>query len=120
MKRWLRILITLAIGFGIAMLLMTVAIYFGYSHAYVDGGVSYTVRLFGLGIYELTQVGDRYSGASVGTNMGVVCGICMTAALVLEELIWVKRRRKCRTGNEKRNRLRLLESYSILRRPSFM
>lgn len=93
MKRSIRILIALAIGFGIAMLLMMVAIYFGYTHAYADGGMSYTVRLLGVQIYRLTLAGNKYSGKFVGTNMGAVCGICMAVAVALEELIRIRKNR---------------------------
>lgn len=40
-----------------------------------------------------TLAGNKYSGKSVGTNMGAVCGICMAATVVLEELIHIRKGR---------------------------
>lgn len=87
MKRWLRVLIAVGAGFGIAMLIMTMAIYFGYTHAYASGGALYDVRILGIKIYELALDGEKYSGVSIGENMGIFCGICMAAAVIVEELI---------------------------------
>lgn len=100
MKSWLRILIAMGIGFAAGMLVMTVVIYFGYTHAYASGGNAYDLRILGLRIYELTRVGSKYSGTSVGVNMGAFCGICMAGAAALEELIHWKRKFK---GNEEPN-----------------
>lgn len=94
MKSGLRIVIALAIGFGVAMLLMAIAIYFGYLKAYAGGGDTYPVKLIGITIYHLTLDNGEYVGTSAGPNMGAFSGICMGIAVILEELIHKARGRK--------------------------
>ena len=53
MKPIVRRLITLVCGFGIALLFMAAAIYFGYSNAYRRGTETSEVYMFGLNIYHL-------------------------------------------------------------------
>lgn len=69
------------------MLLMSVFIYFGYSSAYSTDAEQYTVRLFGISIYELTRSENKYIGSPIGPNMGIICGICMAVSLAVEEVI---------------------------------
>jgi hypothetical protein len=87
MRRRGRMILALGIGFGLAMLSMAIAIYFGYVHAYAEGGASKDVYLFGFKIYELIQESGKYAGTSRGVNMGIVCAIYMGIALLLEEVI---------------------------------
>ena len=94
MKKSIRIAIVLAIGFGIAMVLMAVAIYFGYSSAYAQGGTDHEVYLLGLNIYHLHLDGSSYVGSSNGPAMGGICAIGMAAAFLLEEIVTRVRSRK--------------------------
>ena len=57
MKMKNRILIALAVGFVIAMLLMSVKIYFGFTNAYSTNINVLTVKILGIPIYELTKSG---------------------------------------------------------------
>lgn len=57
MKMKNRILIALAVGFVIAMLLMSVKIYFGFTNAYSTNINVITVKILGIPIYELTKSG---------------------------------------------------------------
>lgn len=68
MKQGVKIILALVIGFAVAMLLMTVAIFFGYTNAYDTGVETFVVRFAGIPIYKLTKSGD-YVGESQG-----VCG----------------------------------------------
>ena len=77
MKKRFRVPLALGIGFGLAILSMAIAIYFGYVHAYSSEENIRYVYLFGLKIYRLT----------LGVNMGIICAIYMGVALVLEEII---------------------------------
>lgn len=52
-----RILIALAVGFVIAMLLISVKIYFGFTNAYSTNINVLTVKILGIPIYELTKSG---------------------------------------------------------------
>ena len=83
-----RILIALAVGFVIAMLLMNVKIYFGFTNAYSTNVTALTVKMLGLPIYELTKSGTEYFGKSVGIHMGAVCGLCMTLSVIIEEIFF--------------------------------
>jgi hypothetical protein len=83
--KWLAI--SAAIGFAVAMILMAIFIYFGYCSAYSGNVDSMNVSMFGLDIYSLTKVGDSYSGASIGTNMGIICGIFIVVAICIEQVI---------------------------------
>ena len=83
MKMKNRILIALAVGFVIAMLLMSVKIYFGFTNAYSTNINVLTVKILGIPIYELTKSGSEYFGKSIGTHMGAICGICMALSLSL-------------------------------------
>lgn len=87
MKKQTRITLALGIGFGLAILSMALTIYFGYVHAYSNGGNAKDVYLLGLKIYRLTLEGNNYTGASLGVNMGIVCAIYMGIVLFLEEII---------------------------------
>ncbi len=69
------------------MLLMSVAIYFGFTNAYSTNVNALTVKIVGLPIYELTKSGTEYAGKSMGIYMGAVCGICMALSVIAEELI---------------------------------
>lgn len=92
MKPAIRRLITLACGFGFAMLLMAVAIYFGYSNAYRQGTDTSEVYMFGLNIYHLVLSGEKYSGTSNGPAMGGVCAIIMAVVFAVEEIIYKLRK----------------------------
>ena len=94
MKKSIRIAIALAIGFGAAMAVMAVAIYFGYSNAYAQGGADHEVYLLGLNIYHLHLDGSRYIGSSNGPAMGGICAIGMAVAFLIKEIITRVRNRK--------------------------
>ena len=81
MKKKIKILIALIVGFALAMLLMSVAIYFGYTNAYSTDVNTLTVKILGIPIYELTKSGTEYIGKSIGVYMGAVCGICMAISV---------------------------------------
>ena len=57
MKMKNRILIALAVGYVIAILLMSVKIYFGFTNAYSTNINVLTVKILGIPIYELTKSG---------------------------------------------------------------
>lgn len=73
MKKSIRIIITLVVGFVIAIVLMSIAIYFGYSDAYAQGGLEHVVNVLGLDIYHLKLNGNDYVGVSNGPAMGKFC-----------------------------------------------
>jgi len=85
-KKW-KAVISVVIGFAFAMVLMSIFIYFGYSNAYSADAEEYTVYICGLPIYILTKAGTAYSGATVGVNMGIICGICMLLSFAGERII---------------------------------
>lgn len=87
MKKKIKVLLAVAIGFVIAMILMSIAIYFGYTNAYNTGVDTYTVKMLGIPIYELTKSGNEYMGASIGIYMGLICGICIFISIIIEEII---------------------------------
>ena len=88
-----RILIALAVGFVIAMLLMSVKIYFGFTNAYSTNINVITVKIFGIPIYELTKSGTEYFGKSRGIYMGAVCGLCMILSVIIEEIFFKVRQK---------------------------
>ena len=88
MKMIKRILIALAVGFVIAMLLMSVKIYFGFTNAYSTNINVLTVKILGIPIYELTKSGSECFGKSIGTHMGAICGICMALSVIIEEIFF--------------------------------
>ena len=79
MKRKTKIILALIIGFVFAMVVMTIAIYFGY--------VSVTVKALGIPIYELKKRGTDYIGISKGMFMGLFCGIFMVLAVAIEIIV---------------------------------
>ena len=93
MKMKNRILIALAVGFVIAMLLMSVKIYFGFTNAYSTNINVLTVKILGIPIYELTKSGSEYIGKSIGTHMGAICGICMALSVIIEEIFFKVRQK---------------------------
>ncbi len=86
-KKIISLIIAIAVFFGLAMLAMSVMIYFGYTDAYATNAESLNVSLFGLDIYTLTKAGEQYKGASIGQNMGIVCAVFTLAAVLLEQII---------------------------------
>lgn len=93
MKKKFKILIALIVGLALAMLLMGIAIYFGFTKAYSTGVNALTVKILGIPIYELTKFGTEYVGNPIGIYMGAVCGICMVLNVIIEELISKVRRK---------------------------
>ena len=87
MKKKIKIIVELVIGFAVAMILMSVVIYFGYINAYSTSVDTLTVKILGIPIYELTKSGTKYIGKTIEIYMGVVCGICMFLSAIAEELI---------------------------------
>lgn len=69
------------------MLIMAIAIFFGYTKAYSTDAETSLVRLIGIPIYELTKSGSEYIGESKGIFMGIVCGVCMALSIAIEEMI---------------------------------
>ena len=93
MKMKNRILIALAVGLIIAMLLMSVKIYFGFTNAYSTNINVLTVKILGIPIHELTKSGSEYFGKSIGTHMGAICGICMALSVIIEEIFFKVRQK---------------------------
>lgn len=87
MKKKTKIILALVIGFGVAMLIMTIAIFIGYTKAYNTGVETSLVKIIGIPIYQLTRSGSEYIGESKGSFMGIVCGICMVLSVTMEEII---------------------------------
>lgn len=86
MKKKDKIILALVIGFIVAMLIMAIAIFFGYAKAYSTGVETSFVRLLEIPIYQLTKSGSEYIGESKGIFMGIVCGICMALSVAIEEI----------------------------------
>lgn len=86
MKKKTKIMLAIAIGFAIAMLIMTIAIYFGYINAYRMDVETFFVRLIFIPIYKLTKIGAEYMGEPQGVFMGIFCGICMALSVAIEEV----------------------------------
>ena len=78
-------MVVLVIGFVVAIILMSVAIYFGDINVYSTSVDTLPVKIFGIPIYELTKSGTKYIGKTIEIYMGVVCGIFLSA--IAEELI---------------------------------
>jgi len=87
MKRKTKIILALIIGFVVAMIAMSIAIYFGYASAYKHMQDSVTVKALGIPIYELKKSGTDYVGTSKGIFMGLFCGIFMALGVVIEMII---------------------------------
>lgn len=86
-KNIIALIIAIVAGFALAMLAMSVAIYFGYTEAYAGSAESLNVSLFGLDIYTLTKAGEQYNGSSIGQNMGIICAGFMAVAVLMEQFI---------------------------------
>jgi hypothetical protein len=87
MKRKTKIILALIIGFVFAMVVMTIAIYFGYVSAYKHMQDMVTVKALGIPIYELKKRGTDYTGISKGMFMGLFCGIFMVLAVAIEIIV---------------------------------
>ena len=81
------IIIAIIVGFAVAMLIMAIAIYFGYTNAYNSNVNDMNVSLFGIDIYTLVRNGKKYNGSSIGQNMGIICVIFIAGAICVERLI---------------------------------
>lgn len=87
MKNSKTIIIAIIVGFAVAMLVMAVAIYFGYTNAYNSNVNDMNVSLFGIDIYNLKKNGNKYNGSSIGQNMGIVCAIFIAGSVYIERVI---------------------------------
>lgn len=88
--KWLGVLI---LSFVVALILMGVVIYFGYTEAYQTGVEELTVKIIGIPIYQLSKNGTTYVGETIGIYMGFFSGICMALGLIVS-FLWEKLRRK--------------------------
>ena len=93
MGKRIKILIALIVGFVSALLLMSIAIYFGYMNAYSTNVDTLTVKILGIPIYELTKSGTEYVGNTIGICMSAVCGICMVLSVIVQKIISKVRQR---------------------------
>jgi hypothetical protein len=100
MKKSIKILSALIVGFALGTLVMTVVIYFGYTNAYSTGVNASTVKMLGIPIYELTKSGTKYIGESLVNNMWAIYGIFMVLSVIAEELISKARRKKSQARKE--------------------
>ena len=82
-----RIFISLGIGFILAMIVMSIKIYFGYAYAYKSGADGYMVKVFGIGIYALIRHGDIYLGTAMGKGIGLLCTIFMVCSMMVEQVV---------------------------------
>ena len=57
MKKKIKLLLTLIVGFAVVMLIMGIFIYFGYTKVYETDVELFTVKILGLPIYQLTKIG---------------------------------------------------------------
>lgn len=86
-KKWKHLIKALVIGFVVGSVIISIAIALGFSYAHSHDAGSYQVKLLGLVIYELTADKGSYRTVSIQANMGIVCGICMAIAVVVE-MLW--------------------------------
>lgn len=89
MKKNLRRLFALGLGFIIGCIFVGILIYFGYYHAYEAAVKSVTVKFLGLSLYEIVQNGETYVGTAIGPNIGVISTIFALLALLVEEA-WLR------------------------------
>ena len=61
MKKKIKLLLTLIVGFAVAMLIMGIFIYFGYTKVYETDVELFNVKILGLPIYQLTKMGELTS-----------------------------------------------------------
>ena len=87
MKNGKTIIISIIVGFAVAILVMAVAIYLGYTNAYNSNVNEINISIFGINIYSLTKNVDKYNGSSIGQNMGIICTIFIAGAVCIERII---------------------------------
>lgn len=87
LKHSTRVIISLGIGFVLAMIVMFIGIFIGYTYAYKSGVDVHMVNIFGIGIYTLNKNGNIYSGTAIGKSMGALCAIFMVCSMIVEECI---------------------------------
>ena len=86
-KHSTRILISLGTGFILAMIVISMKIYFGYTYAYKSGVDGYMVKVFGISIYAIIRDGDIYLGTAIGKSIGLLYTIFMVCSTILQECI---------------------------------
>lgn len=74
-------------GFLIAMILMAIMIYFGYTEAYALNIEALTVKMMGIPIYELVKAGAEYTGTALGPNMGIICAVFILLSFCVSGVI---------------------------------
>ncbi|MBQ5406556.1 MAG: LlsX family protein [Oscillospiraceae bacterium] len=93
-KKIKTLILAAVLGFAVSMAVMAISIYFGYMNAYHSSVDSGTVSLFGLKIYSLVKAGERYVGVSIGPNMGIICSVFIAAAIIIERILALGKRKK--------------------------
>ena len=87
MKNSKTIIIAIIVGLAVAMLVMAVAIYLGYTNAYISNVNEINISIFGINIKKKKKNVDKYIGSSIGQNMGIICVIFIAGAICVERLI---------------------------------
>ncbi|CAM2748854.1 LlsX family protein [Fructilactobacillus fructivorans] len=95
MKKILRVVTEIIIGFILAMIIDFVMIWVGYYHFYGAHLNHLNVNILGLSTYVIRRTGDAVSGISNNHNMMILSVICSILMVVIgETFFWFHRKSK--------------------------
>ena len=86
MKRFKHLFTAGIIGFVVAMVVMSIAIFFGYTDAYETSVDSMYVKILGVPVFVLKKSGDSYVGRSLGPNMGAICLAFIFISIIIQTI----------------------------------
>ena len=85
MKQFLRICLEIFIGSVISTILSAILIAIGYYKVKNNDLDSYSVRLIGVTLYDITKSGDKYVGQAINQNMSIIGMVISIITIIVNE-----------------------------------
>lgn len=85
MKQFLRICLEIFIGSVISTILSAILIAIGYYKVKSNNLDSYSVRLIGVTLYDITKSGNEYVGQAINQNMSIIGMVISIITIIVNE-----------------------------------
>lgn len=85
MKQFLRICLEIFIGSVISTILSAILIAIGYYKVKNNDLDSYSVRLIGVTLYDITKSGNEYVGQAINQNMSIIGMVISIITIIVNE-----------------------------------
>lgn len=85
MKQFLRICLEIFIGSVISTILSAILIAIGYYKVKSNDLDSYSARLIGVTLYDITKSGNEYVGQAINQNMSIIGMVISIITIIVNE-----------------------------------